>query len=267
MEENTRRDPGRPEDSRRGDESNRAILPLLQPPGNQQANRVSNFYIDNILRPDFGRRRKVGTSAGEEDSLAVITRREELPRRKAPQTGNSQQRDAGDKEEEEEEDTGASEDQHPDSEADRPDVTVGYEDRGSHKPKASSAPAANPTVWPAVVYFTRYSDRPSSGPRSRKPKKTQSPSKEDKRPRTAFTTDQLHRLKIEFQNNRYLTEQRRQSLARDLGLNESQIKIWFQNKRAKIKKAAGNKNSLAQHLTEQGLYNHSTSKDAKSDSD
>lgn len=36
--------------------------------------------------------------------------------------------------------------------------------------------------------------------------------------------------------SRYLTEKRRQDLARELGLNESQIKIWFQNKRAKIKK-------------------------------
>lgn len=112
-----------------------------------------------------------------------------------------------------------------------------------------------------------FHSRCTSGPRSRKPKKAPTPSKEDKRPRTAFTAEQLQRLKTEFQNNRYLTEQRRQSLARDLGLNESQIKIWFQNKRAKIKKATGNKNSLALHLMAQGLYNHSTAKDAKSDSD
>lgn len=105
------------------------------------------------------------------------------------------------------------------------------------------------------------------GPRSRKPKK-KNPNKEDKRPRTAFTAEQLQRLKAEFQTNRYLTEQRRQSLAQELSLNESQIKIWFQNKRAKIKKATGNKNTLAVHLMAQGLYNHSTAaKEGKSDSE
>ncbi|CAO2603711.1 Homeobox protein engrailed-2, partial [Lemmus lemmus] len=107
----------------------------------------------------------------------------------------------------------------------------------------------------------------STGPRSRKPKK-KNPNKEDKRPRTAFTAEQLQRLKAEFQTNRYLTEQRRQSLAQELSLNESQIKIWFQNKRAKIKKATGNKNTLAVHLMAQGLYNHSTTaKEGKSDSE
>ncbi|XP_015357799.1 homeobox protein engrailed-2 [Marmota marmota marmota] len=137
----------------------------------------------------------------------------------------------------------------------------------SDSSQASANLGTQPMLWPAWVYCTRYSDRPSSGPRSRKPKK-KNPNKEDKRPRTAFTAEQLQRLKAEFQTNRYLTEQRRQSLAQELSLNESQIKIWFQNKRAKIKKATGNKNTLAVHLMAQGLYNHSTAaKEGKSDSE
>ncbi|KAG7269717.1 hypothetical protein CRUP_026909 [Coryphaenoides rupestris] len=97
------------------------------------------------------------------------------------------------------------------------------------------------------------------GPRTRKLKKKKSEKAEDsKRPRTAFTAEQLQRLKGEFQASRYITEHRRQALAQELGLNESQIKIWFQNKRAKIKKATGYKNGLALQLMAQGLYNHST---------
>lgn len=51
---------------------------------------------------------------------------------------------------------------------------------------------------------------------------------DEKRPRTAFTSEQLERLKQQFLDNKYLTEKRRQELAHELGLNESQIKIWFQ---------------------------------------
>jgi len=68
----------------------------------------------------------------------------------------------------------------------------------------------------------------------------------------------LDRLKREFDDSKYLTEERRQSLASELQLNESQIKIWFQNKRAKMKKASGVRNQLALQLMAQGLYNHSS---------
>ena len=57
-----------------------------------------------------------------------------------------------------------------------------------------------------------------------------------KRPRTSFNRDQLAILEKEFAANPYLTEARRQNLAQSLELQESQIKIWFQNKRAKMKK-------------------------------
>ena len=65
-------------------------------------------------------------------------------------------------------------------------------------------------------------------------------------------------LQREFNENHYLNEQRRQKLSAELGLNEAQIKIWFQNKRAKLKKSSGQKNPLAMQLAAQGLYNHST---------
>ncbi len=96
----------------------------------------------------------------------------------------------------------------------------------------------------------------ATGPRSRRTKKDRKA--EEKRPRTAFTSEQLARLKNEFNENRYLNEKRRQELANELQLHENQIKIWFQNKRAKIKKTTGSKNPLALQLMAQGLYNHST---------
>ena len=96
-----------------------------------------------------------------------------------------------------------------------------------------------------------------AGPRSRKGQRKEK-KQDDKRPRTAFTNEQLARLRREFDENRYLTEQRRQDLAQELKLNESQIKIWFQNKRAKAKKSSGVRNGLALQLMAQGLYNHAT---------
>jgi homeobox protein engrailed len=131
----------------------------------------------------------------------------------------------------------------------------------------------NGQLWPAWVFCTRYSDRPSSGPRARKIKKIKSPSSsspsntqgltpqqiaDEKRPRTAFSSEQLARLRKEFEENRYLNEDRRRALATELGLNETQIKIWFQNKRAKLKKTNGGKGDLAKMLAAQGLYNHAT---------
>ena len=54
-----------------------------------------------------------------------------------------------------------------------------------------------------------------------------------KRKRTIFTADQLERLEKEFDRQQYIVGTQRFYLAADLGLSETQVKIWFQNRRIK----------------------------------
>ncbi|CAG4957931.1 unnamed protein product [Parnassius apollo] len=57
-----------------------------------------------------------------------------------------------------------------------------------------------------------------------------------KRARTAFSAQQIKSLEAEFEKNRYLSVAARGRLARHLRLTETQIKIWFQNRRTKWKR-------------------------------
>ncbi|XP_057653789.1 homeobox protein MSH-D-like [Diorhabda carinulata] len=57
-----------------------------------------------------------------------------------------------------------------------------------------------------------------------------------KRPRTAFTASQIKSLEAEFERNKYLSVAKRCQLSKTLKLTETQIKIWFQNRRTKWKR-------------------------------
>ncbi|XP_018606704.1 homeobox protein pnx isoform X2 [Scleropages formosus] len=60
-----------------------------------------------------------------------------------------------------------------------------------------------------------------------------------RRIRTAFTLEQLRVLESSFRNSRYLSVLERYGIAAALRLSETQVKIWFQNRRTKWKKERG----------------------------
>ncbi|GMR61795.1 hypothetical protein PMAYCL1PPCAC_31990, partial [Pristionchus mayeri] len=71
-----------------------------------------------------------------------------------------------------------------------------------------------------------------------------SKAKKARRARTAFTFDQLSALEAKFKTSRYLSVCDRLALALALDLSETQVKIWFQNRRTKWKKQSSGCNEI-----------------------
>ncbi|KAF5908976.1 homeobox protein engrailed-2b-like, partial [Clarias magur] len=128
-----------------GDESNRAILPLLEPPGN--LHRITNFYIDNILRPDFGRRKESTTAVSASERSDIINasgRENRCPSEAGTDTDRARSPGSGEE--------GAS--NHA--------VSGSKPEEESGSDQSANSPNNQSMLWPAWVYCTRYSDRPSS---------------------------------------------------------------------------------------------------------
>lgn len=75
--------------------------------------------------------------------------------------------------------------------------------------------------------------------------------------RVVYTDHQRVELEKEFYYSRYITIRRKAELASNLGLSERQVKIWFQNRRAKERKQVKKRDELHHKEEEQqGVLHH-----------
>ncbi|XP_041667526.1 ventrally expressed dharma/bozozok antagonist [Cheilinus undulatus] len=96
--------------------------------------------------------------------------------------------------------------------------TSGYESEGGH----SISPSA-PTDCTSSSPSSSSSSCPTSPPSGR-------------RPRTAFTAEQISSMERAFKRNAYLGTQDKAELCKKLNLSDKQVRNWFQNRRMKLKR-------------------------------
>ncbi|KAF8382120.1 mls-2 [Pristionchus pacificus] len=75
-----------------------------------------------------------------------------------------------------------------------------------------------------------------------------------KKTRTVFSRHQVGQLEHAFDMKRYLSSGERSALATKLSLTETQVKIWFQNRRNKFKRQATEEESATMHLQRSSIF-------------
>nr|ABC86114.1 ANTP homeobox protein [Trichoplax adhaerens] len=139
-------------------------------------------------------------------------------------------------------------------------VTVGNNNGGNNS--SSSSLASNNTSSHANGTNSTSSNSSSGHHHSQEKTGNHKPrnnkGKKNRKPRTIFTSAQLNELNNRFRLSHYLGLPERADLAASLGLTQTQVKIWFQNRRSKLKKSTGGRGYPSSHsLSNQLMQNQS----------
>lgn len=143
------------------DQSEDDSVSLPSPPAANHTHRTTNFFIDNILRPDFGCRRERGADAhaSERGVRGVAVRRAPCPDSNCSSDSVSSSASSTVS-------SPVSGRHSREDEAERGNAAkcglVSASPVSLNSPGETSSRSKD-TLWPAWVYCTRYSDRPSSG--------------------------------------------------------------------------------------------------------
>merc|ERR550532_398321 len=73
-----------------------------------------------------------------------------------------------------------------------------------------------------------------------------------RKPRSVYTSEQIHHLETFFRANEYIDGERKRKLSQLTNIPEHQIKVWFQNRRQKKKREAeAAEQQIFQHVAQQ----------------